>query len=68
MGRLLAEAKDPAAEQAALEARQPTGRLVAAAEVAEAIAYLAGPGSASVTGVALAVDGGMSGLRVGSGA
>jgi NAD(P)-dependent dehydrogenase (short-subunit alcohol dehydrogenase family) len=68
VGRLLAQAEDPKAEKAALEARQPTGRLVDADEVAEAIAYLAGPRSASVTGVALAVDGGMSGLRVGSGA
>ena len=66
VGRLLAEAEDPKAEKAALEARQPTGRLVDADEVAEAIAYLAGPRSASVTGVALAVDGGMSGLRVSS--
>lgn len=68
VGRLLAQAEDPKAEKAALEARQPTGRLVDADEVAEAIAYLAGPRSASVTGVALAVDGGMSGLRVSSGA
>jgi NAD(P)-dependent dehydrogenase (short-subunit alcohol dehydrogenase family) len=68
VGRLLAQAEDPKAEKAALEARQPTGRLVDADEVAEAIAYLAGPRSASVAGVALAVDGGMSGLRVSSGA
>lgn len=66
VSRLLADAEDPKAEKAALEARQPTGRLVDADEVAEAIAYLAGPRSASVTGVALAVDGGMSGLRVSS--
>ena len=33
----------PDAERAALEARQPMGRLVSAREVAEAIAYLAGP-------------------------
>ncbi|MGC3003598.1 SDR family NAD(P)-dependent oxidoreductase, partial [Streptomyces sp. G35A] len=41
VGRLLDAADDPAAERAALEARQPTGRLVSAAEVAGAIAYLA---------------------------
>ena len=67
VSRLLAAANDPEAEKAALEGRQPTGRLVHADEVAEAIAYLAGPRSASVTGVAIAIDGGMSGLRVGSG-
>jgi 2-keto-3-deoxy-L-fuconate dehydrogenase len=64
IGRLLAQADDPAAERAALEARQPMGRLVSAAEVAAAIAYLASPAASSVTGTALAVDGGMGGLRV----
>ena len=62
--RLLARAEDPAAERAALEARQPHGRLVSAAEVAAAIAFLASPSSGSTTGVALAIDGGMSGLRL----
>ncbi|MFF9765882.1 SDR family NAD(P)-dependent oxidoreductase [Streptomyces sp. NPDC014636] len=64
IGRLLDAAPDPAAERAALEARQPTGRLVSAAEVAGAIAYLAGPLSGATTGTALAVDGGMQGLRL----
>ena len=64
VGRLLAAAADPAAERAALEARQPMGRLVTADEVAHAIAYLASPLSASTTGTVLAVDGGMSGLRL----
>ncbi|MER7663228.1 MULTISPECIES: SDR family oxidoreductase [unclassified Streptomyces] len=64
IGRLLDRADDPAAERAALEARQPTGRLVAADEVAAAIAYLASPAAAAVTGTALAVDGGMQGLRL----
>jgi len=41
--RLLAQAADPAAERAALEARQPMGRLVSAEEVASAICYLASP-------------------------
>ncbi|GAB2761608.1 SDR family NAD(P)-dependent oxidoreductase [Streptomyces bullii] len=63
VGRLLDAADDPAAERAALEARQPTGRLVDAAEVAGAIAYLASPLSGATTGTALAVDGGMQGLR-----
>jgi NAD(P)-dependent dehydrogenase (short-subunit alcohol dehydrogenase family) len=64
VGRLLGAAPDPAAERAALEARQPTGRLVSAAEVAGAIAYLASPLSGAATGTALAVDGGMQGLRL----
>lgn len=63
VGRLLAQADDPAAERAALKARQPTGRLVTADEVAAAICYLASPAAAAVTGTALAVDGGMQGLR-----
>jgi NAD(P)-dependent dehydrogenase (short-subunit alcohol dehydrogenase family) len=63
IGRLLAKAADPAAERAALEARQPHGRLVSPDEVAAAIAYLASPAAASVNGVALAVDGGMEFLR-----
>ncbi|MFE9025635.1 SDR family NAD(P)-dependent oxidoreductase [Streptomyces iakyrus] len=64
VGRLLGAAPDPAAERAALEARQPTGRLVSATEVAGAIAYLASPLSGATTGTALAVDGGMQGLRL----
>ncbi|WP_436499192.1 SDR family NAD(P)-dependent oxidoreductase [Actinokineospora sp. HUAS TT18] len=62
--RLLDSAADPAAELAALNARQPMGRLVTADEVAAAIAYLAGPHAASTTGTVLAVDGGMQGLRL----
>jgi NAD(P)-dependent dehydrogenase (short-subunit alcohol dehydrogenase family) len=64
VGRLLDAAADPAAERAALAARQPMGRLVSAAEVAHAIAYLASPLSGSTTGTILAVDGGMQGLRL----
>jgi NAD(P)-dependent dehydrogenase (short-subunit alcohol dehydrogenase family) len=64
VARLLARADDPVAERAALEARQPMGRLVSADEVAHAIAYLASPLSGSTTGTVLTVDGGMSGLRL----
>jgi NAD(P)-dependent dehydrogenase (short-subunit alcohol dehydrogenase family) len=64
VGRLLAAAGDPEAELAALRARQPLGRLVTAGEVAAAIAYLAGPLAGATTGTALAVDGGMAGLRL----
>jgi NAD(P)-dependent dehydrogenase (short-subunit alcohol dehydrogenase family) len=64
VGRLLAAAADPEAERAALEARQPIGRLVSPQEVAHAIAYLASPLSGSTTGTALGVDGGMTSLRL----
>ncbi|HEU5474900.1 MAG TPA: SDR family oxidoreductase [Actinophytocola sp.] len=61
--RLLDATDDPDGELAALRARQPMGRLVSAAEVAAAIAYLASPLAGATTGTALAVDGGMQGLR-----
>jgi len=64
VSRLLDAAPDPAAERAALRARQPMGRLVTADEVAAAIAYLASPLAGATTGTALAVDGGMQGLRI----
>ena len=64
VARLLSQAQDPASERAALEGRQPMGRLVNAQEVASAIAYLASPRQASTTGTILAVDGGMQGLRL----
>jgi 2-keto-3-deoxy-L-fuconate dehydrogenase len=64
VGRLLDSAADPAAERAALAARQPHGRLVAPEEVAAAVCYLASPAAGSTTGTALAVDGGMQGLRL----
>jgi NAD(P)-dependent dehydrogenase (short-subunit alcohol dehydrogenase family) len=64
VGRLLDAAPDPEAERAALNARQPTGRLVSAEEVAAAVVHLASPAAASTTGTALAVDGGMAGLRL----
>lgn len=62
--RLLATAEDPLAERAALEARQSIGRLVTPEEVAAAILFLAGPESASTTGTALDVDGGLTHLRL----
>jgi NAD(P)-dependent dehydrogenase (short-subunit alcohol dehydrogenase family) len=56
VARLLAQADDPEQAGRALRARQPMGRLVSAAEVAHATAYLASPLSASTTGTVLAVD------------
>jgi 2-keto-3-deoxy-L-fuconate dehydrogenase len=64
IGRLLAAADDPVTERAALEARQPHGRLVTADEVAHAVAYLVSPEAGSTTGISLAVDGGMQELRL----
>ncbi|MBS4102199.1 SDR family NAD(P)-dependent oxidoreductase [Tsukamurella paurometabola] len=62
--RLLDAAADPEAEAEYLRQRQPTGRLVTDAEVAGAICYLLSPTASATTGTALAVDGGMSGLRM----
>ncbi|MGO4145704.1 SDR family NAD(P)-dependent oxidoreductase [Paenarthrobacter sp. YAF11_1] len=64
VGRLLESAEDPGRAATALRNRQPMGRLVSAAEVANAIVYLASPAASSTTGTLLAVDGGMSGIRV----
>lgn len=64
VGRLLGAAVDPAGERAALEARQPHGRLVKPEEVAAAVLYLASPAAGSTTGTVMAVDGGMQGLRL----
>ncbi len=61
---LLAKTDDPVAERAALEARQPHGRLVSPDEIAHAVAYLASPQSGSTTGTSIAVDGGMQDLRL----
>ena len=64
IGRSLEQAADPVAARAALDAFQPTGRLVTAEEVAGAIAYLASPLSSASVGTVLAVDNGMHGLRL----
>jgi NAD(P)-dependent dehydrogenase (short-subunit alcohol dehydrogenase family) len=64
VGRLLDAASNPRAERSALEARQPSGRLIRADEVALAIAYLAHPSSTSTNGTVLFVDGGMERLRI----
>ncbi|MGP5254263.1 SDR family NAD(P)-dependent oxidoreductase [Brachybacterium alimentarium] len=63
IGRLMEKAADPVAERAALNARQPHGRLVEPEEVAEAHCYLASPRNRSTTGVLLPIDGGMTNLR-----
>jgi NAD(P)-dependent dehydrogenase (short-subunit alcohol dehydrogenase family) len=62
--RLLQTFDDPVAERAAMDARQAIGRMVTPREVADAIAFLAGPRSSATTGTALEVDGGVTHLRV----
>jgi hypothetical protein len=62
--RLLSAARQPVHYRTLLEQRQPMCRLGLAAEVAAAISFLASPRASFLTGVALPVDGGMSGLRV----
>lgn len=64
MTGLMARAEDPEAELRALNARQPHGRLVEPEEVARTIVFLASPLQGSTTGTAVAVDGGMQGLRL----
>ena len=51
---------DPARERATYAAMQLHGRLLEPEEIADAIAYLAGPGATSTHGAALVVDGGYS--------
>jgi NAD(P)-dependent dehydrogenase (short-subunit alcohol dehydrogenase family) len=50
---------DPAKRAAALE-RIPSGRFATPEEIAAAVVYLASPGAASVTGITLPVDGGLT--------
>lgn len=64
VSRLLSTAADPNAARRALSARQPHGKLVTPAEVANAVLYLADPSNSSIIGVALPVDGGMASLQV----
>jgi 2-keto-3-deoxy-L-fuconate dehydrogenase len=64
VARLLARTTDPEEERRKLAARQPMGRLVSADEVAAAMLYLVSPAAGATTGMSLAVDGGMSGLRL----
>jgi NAD(P)-dependent dehydrogenase (short-subunit alcohol dehydrogenase family) len=58
--RITAGYEDPASARAAMEARQPHGRLVRPEEIAAVAAYLASDEAASVIGAAMVVDGGMT--------
>lgn len=61
--RLIDASDDPVATRAALEARQPLGRLVQPEEVAAAVVYLA-EYSTFTTGAELLLDGGTTGVRI----
>src|SRR5580765_7251353 len=61
--RLIEQSDDPAATRAALERRQPLGRLVGPEEVAKAVAFLAAD-TTFTTGQELLLDGGITGVRI----
>ena len=61
--RLIADSDDPDATRAALEARQPLGRLVAPEEVAASVVFLAAP-TTFTSGQQLLLDGGITGIRL----
>lgn len=60
VGRLLAQAEDPAKAREDLIQRQPMGRLGTPQEIAYAALYLASDESAFVTGVLFTIDGGLT--------
>jgi NAD(P)-dependent dehydrogenase (short-subunit alcohol dehydrogenase family) len=61
---LIAQAPDPAAQEQVYHHRQPTGFMLSAEEVAEAVLYLAHPAARSTVGTVLTVDGGLASLRL----
>jgi 2-keto-3-deoxy-L-fuconate dehydrogenase len=64
MEEIIDSADDPAALRAQFDGRQATGRMVAPAEVAAAVAYLASPHARSTVGSVLVVDGGLADLKL----
>ena len=64
MEEIIARAEDPAAQRAAFDARQPTGRMLDPVEVGHAVAYLASPLTRSTTGATIEIDGGMRTIRL----
>lgn len=64
ISRLITQAPDPALQRQVYGARQPTGFMVAAEEVARAVLYLAHPDARSTVGTVLTVDGGLASLRL----
>jgi NAD(P)-dependent dehydrogenase (short-subunit alcohol dehydrogenase family) len=60
IGKILANASDPAAARAAMSARQLDGRMGTPEEIAALVAFVAGPDGRFVNGTALIADGGMT--------
>jgi NAD(P)-dependent dehydrogenase (short-subunit alcohol dehydrogenase family) len=60
IGKILADAPDPAAAREAMAARQLDGRLGSPDEVAAMVAFVAGPDGRFINGAALVIDGGMT--------
>lgn len=60
IGKILADAPDPAATRRAMEARQLDGRMGSPEEVAAGIAFLCSPEARFVNGSAFVMDGGMT--------
>jgi NAD(P)-dependent dehydrogenase (short-subunit alcohol dehydrogenase family) len=60
IGKILADAPDPAAARAAMAARQLDGRMGSPEEVAAMVAFVAGPDGRFINGAALVLDGGMT--------
>jgi 3-hydroxybutyrate dehydrogenase len=52
----------PDAERRLLTGKQPTGKLIAADDVAALMLFLCGPESASITGAVVPIDGGWASM------
>jgi NAD(P)-dependent dehydrogenase (short-subunit alcohol dehydrogenase family) len=60
IGKVLSNARDPAAAREAMAARQLDGRMGTPEEIAAMVAFVAGPSGRFINGAALVVDGGMT--------
>lgn len=58
--RIIGDATDPEAVRASMAARQLDGKMGTAEEIAEGIAFLAGPAARFVNGTAFVMDGGLT--------
>lgn len=63
MDRVFEAAPDRDAAFQRASTRQPIGRMISADEVAAAVVFLAGTASSGITGIEMAVDGGMARLQ-----